>query len=367
MTVTPRERRTAPGTGQVHNGDAGDTALRVRMARLEDVDALYQLSLKTGGGFTNLPPNREDLARRVNASVSGLSRRDAGEAPAGELFMLVLEDAASGSVFGTASLFTRLGVEWPFYSYRINRLSQTCKELGKSLTSDVLHLVNDFDGCSEVGGLFLEPERRAAGAGRLIARSRYLFIAAHRDRFAARIIADLRGYQAEDGSWPFWEGLGRHFFDMEFEDADRFNSLHGNQFIANLMPKYPIYARLLPPAAQAAIGRPHRDGERAFALLAEEGFRYEGYVDIFDGGPTVVAYVDDLKAVKDHHRSEVADVRPLDGETCLDCLVAVGRGPDFRAARGRLELLPHNAVMVDNALAAALDLTPGMEILHVTF
>lgn len=341
--------------------------LRVRMARSDDIDALYRLSLKTGGGFTNLPPNRDDIARRVNASVAALSREPPEGEPPGDLYMLVLEDVASGTVFGTASLFTRLGVEWPFYSYRITRLSQTCKELSKTLTSDVLHLVNDFDGCSEVGGLFLEPDRRAAGAGRTIARSRYLFVAAHRARFADKIIADLRGYQAEDGSWPFWEGLGRHFFEMEFEDADRFNSLHGNQFIADLMPKYPIYARLLPPSAQAAIGRPHRDGERAFALLAEEGFRYEGYVDIFDGGPTVAAYVSDLKAVKDHCRATVTEVRPLDASSSHDVLAAAGHSSDFRAARGRLELLPHNAVILDEALAAALNVSPGMEILHVTF
>src|SRR5690606_14211806 len=77
-------------------------SLRVRMARPEDVDALYRLSLKTGGGFTNLPPNRDDLARRVNASVAGLSHHDAESEPGGELYMLVLEDAASGTVFGTA-------------------------------------------------------------------------------------------------------------------------------------------------------------------------------------------------------------------------------------------------------------------------
>lgn len=347
--------------------DTANGTYRVRVARPEDTEALYQLALKTGGGFTNLPPNRDDIARRVNASAKALARDGAEETSAGDLYMLVLEDAADNTVFGTASLFTRLGTEWPFYSYKINRLSQTCKELSKSLTSDVLHLVNDFDGCSEVGGLFLEPDRRASGAGRTVARSRYLFVAAHRARFAEKIIADLRGYQAEDGSWPFWEGLGRHFFQMEFEDADRFNSLHGNQFIADLMPKYPIYARLLPPAAQAAIGRPHRDGERAFALLAEEGFRYEGYVDIFDGGPTMTAYVSDLKAVKDHRRATVSDIRRIDSTSSLDVLACAGHAANFRAARGRLELLPHDAVILDEALAGALDVTPGMEILHVTF
>lgn len=340
------------------------TNLRVRTAHVDDINALYHLALKTGGGFTNLPPDQDGIARRVSASIDALSHEIVE--PSGELYMLVLEEAESGTVFGTASLFTKLGVEWPFYSYKITRISQTCKELGKSLTSDVLHLVNDFDGCSEVGGLFLEPGRRAAGAGRLIARSRYLFVASHRERFANKIIADLRGFQADDGSWPFWEGLGRHFFQMEFEDADRFNSLHGNQFIADLMPKYPIYTRLLPPAAQAAIGRPHREGERALSLLTEEGFRYEGYVDIFDAGPTVMAYVDDLKAVRDHKRSVVSDVRPLGGAG-LDVLAATGRGANFRAARGQLEPLPHNAVMIDEALAVSLGATTGTEILHVPF
>lgn len=349
------------------NDPDADSAFKVRAARPDDIEALYQLALKTGGGFTNLPPSRDEIARRVNASATALAREGEEGASAGDLYMLVLEDRTDGTVFGTASLFTRLGTEWPFYSYKINRLSQTCKELSKSLTSDVLHLVNDFDGCSEVGGLFLERGRRAAGAGRTIARSRYLFVAAHRSRFAEKIIADLRGYQAEDGSWPFWEGLGRHFFQMEFEDADRFNSLHGNQFIADLMPKYPIYARLLPPAAQAAIGRPHLEGIRAFALLAEEGFRYEGYVDIFDGGPTVTAYVNDLKAVKDHRRALVAEIRPIDSAACLDVMACTGHAADFRAARGRLELLPHNTVILDEALAAALNATPGTEILHVTF
>lgn len=344
-----------------------ENALRVRPARPEDLETLYALAMKTGGGFTNLPPNHEELSRRLNASAAALARNGDEGASEGDLYILVLEDAATGTVFGTASLFTRLGTEWPFYSYKINRLSQTSKELGKTLTSDVLHLVNDFDGCSEVGGLFLEPNRRAAGAGRLIARSRYLFVAAHRARFAEKIIADLRGYQAEDGRWPFWEGLGRHFFDMEFEDADRFNSLHGNQFIADLMPKYPIYTRLLPADAQAAIGRPHRDGERAFALLTEEGFRYEGYVDIFDGGPTVSAYVSDLKAVKDHHRARVAEVRPLDSDAGCDALTCAGHAAAFRAARGRLERLPDDSVILDDSLAATLDVSPGMEILHVSF
>lgn len=339
--------------------------LRVRPARPTDIDSLYQLALSTGGGFTNLPPDHDDLEKRVQATLKALKVE--APSPVGGLYMLVLEDIISGEVFGTASLFAKLGTEWPFYSYKINRLSQTCKELNKSLTSDVLHLVNDFDGCSEVGGLFLQPGRRSSGAGRLIARSRYMFIAQHRARFADKIIADLRGYQADDGSWPFWDGLGGHFFQMPFEEADRFNGLHGNQFIADLMPKYPIYARLLPEAAQKAMGRPHREGERALKLLQEEGFHYEGYIDIFDGGPTVMAYVDDLRAIKSHQRQVIADIASLDPRDGQDALVSCGSLADFKAAHGILKPLDDGRVIIDAVVAKALLLSPGMEINHVQF
>ena len=351
-----RARRSAPPDG----------AWRIRPAGLADLEAFLALARKTGGGFTNLPPDRTELARKLENSEAAMGP-DVHH-PGGELYLLALEEQATGVVVGTAARFSKIGTDWPFYSFRINRITQVSKQLGKSLQSDVLSLVNDFDGHAEVGGLFLDPSLRAGGLGRLLARSRYMFIAQNRNRFADLIIAELRGYQAADGRWPFWEGLGRHFLDMEFEAADRYNSLNGNQFISDLMPKYPIYVRLLPEAAQAAMGRPHPDGVRALALLQEEGFHQPGYIDIFDGGPTVVARVDDVKTVA---QSETATVGPLHAftsdEHCRDSLVAAGQASGFRAARGRLVILPDGQVAMSEALAGALDVKPGDEVRHVAF
>ena len=53
------------------------------------------------------------------------------------------------------------------------------------------------------------------------------------------------------------------------------------------MPRHPVYVNLLPPSARDAIGAVHADTAPARAMLEQEGFRYEGYVDIFDAGPTV--------------------------------------------------------------------------------
>ena len=79
----------------------------------------------------------------------------------------------------------------------------------------------------------------------LLARSRYLFIAQHRARFADRILAELRGVIDEAGGSPFWDGVAGRFFGMNFQEADEFNAVHGNQFIADLMPKHPIYTAML--------------------------------------------------------------------------------------------------------------------------
>ncbi|HEY2658198.1 MAG TPA: arginine N-succinyltransferase, partial [Caulobacteraceae bacterium] len=189
-----------------------ESAFRVRAASLDDLDAMYALALQTGGGFTNLPPDRPALAKRLERSAECFEERESPEA--GATYIVVLEDLASKRVVGTATVFGEIGVEWPFYSYRKIHLNQTSVGLRKTHKSQVLHLVNDFDGCSEVGGLFLDPAWRRGGSGRLLARSRYLFIAQMRERFAERVVADLRGYQDKHGCSPFWDAVGQHFFDM---------------------------------------------------------------------------------------------------------------------------------------------------------
>ncbi len=330
----------------------------VRPARQTDLAALIALAQKTGGGFTNLPPEPEALEKRLAISLESLAADVT--VPNGEFYMLVLEQ--EGLVTGTASLFSKLGTEWPFYSYHVTKISQTSRELGKSLTFDVLTPANEFDGFSEVGGLFLDPAHRRAGAGRLLARSRYLFIAQARSRFAEKVVADLRGFQAEDGSWPFWEGIGRHFFEMEFEAADRHNSLAGNQFIADLMPRYPIYAKLLPEAARAAMGRPHKDGVPAHRLLLEEGFRNQGYIDIFDGGPSMSAVIDDLVAVRTSSVSP-AIIKENDG---VQSMIAAGSAATFRATLGTVTQSAIGAEIAP-VTASELNISIHEKIRHVKF
>jgi arginine N-succinyltransferase len=269
-------------------------AHQVRMARTNDLDALMELAALTGGGMTNFPHDRSALAEKVAWSEQSCTTQI--DAPQDEFYLFVLENTATSRIVGTANIYSRIGVRWPFYSYKLSRVSHVSRGVGRHFSTYVLTLVNDFDDASEVGGLFLAPQARSGGLGHLLARSRYLFIAQHRQRFGTEIVAEMRGWQDGHTS-PFWEAVGRKFFDSEFLAADLHNATQGNQFIADLMPKFPIYTALLPNDAQSAIGRPHIEAEAAKAMLEAEGFVYNGYVDIFDAGPTLHARIDQLKSI----------------------------------------------------------------------
>ena len=152
--------------------------------------------------------------------------------------------------------------------------------------------------------LFLNPDFRGGGNGTLLSKSRFLFMAEHRERFNERGIAEMRGWSDEQGHSPFWEALGRKFFDMEYARADHLTAVSTKAFIAELMPRYPVYTTLLPEEAQRVIGMVHPNTEPALRMLKAEGFRYQGYVDMFDGGAAVDVLFEDIKAIK---RSRVAE------------------------------------------------------------
>ncbi len=334
---------------------------QVRPATAADLDGLMALARLTGGGFTNLPQDEGALAARIRWSEQSLAATC--EAPGDALYLMVLEERATGRIGGTACLFSEVGVRWPFYSYKITTIALRSRELDRTFRTRVLHLVNDFDGASEVGGLFLHPDLRTGGLGRLLAKSRYLFMAGHRARFADRVLAELRGVIDAQGNAPFWDAIAGRFFGMGFQEADHFNSVNGNQFIADLMPKYPVYVALLSAAAQAALGQPHPAGRAAQRMLEAEGFRFNGYVDIFDGGPTMDAETDSLKTLREAERAIVRG--HLSAEAAADVplrLVSAGRLEGFRAVAAPLMLADDGV-----ALPASSGIERGEEVLHAGF
>lgn len=332
----------------------------LRAARTDDLEPIYEMAKLTGGGFTNLPPDRDALSAKLDRAAKAFVRTD--DALGDDQFVLVLENTATGEVRGTCQLFTQVGQQWPFYSYRLTTLTQHSQELNRTVRAELLSLVTDLEGCSEVGGLFLHPGERAGGLGLLLARSRYLFIAMHRRRFADRVLAELRGIIDERGGSPFWDGVAGRFFGMSFQEADYFNAINGNQFIADLMPKHPVYVAMLDDDARSVIGLPHPSGRAAMKMLENEGFAYEGYVDIFDGGPTMTARTDQVKSVVEacRHRVERCDLEY--GERAI---IATGSLDGFRSAYGMREITSEGALAIDETAAKALGVSAGDEVWSV--
>jgi arginine N-succinyltransferase len=335
-------------------------SFRVRPATGEDFRAIYQMAKLTGGGFTNLPADRKTLVEKLARSEKSFARKE--DSQAADLYVFVLEDPKTGKIRGTCQVFGQVGVVQPFYSYHLSTLTQSSLELGKTFRNQTLSLTTDLEGSSEVGGLFLHPEMRAGGWGSLLARSRYLFIKQHRARFGDRVLAELRGVMDEVGNAPFWDALAGRFFDMTFPEADEFNAVHGTRFIADLMPKTPIYVALLAESAKAVMGQPHPSGRAALRMLEEEGFSYDRYVDIFDGGPTVTAATDKVRTIREAKPETVCEI--ADGGH-IKMLIAAGRLKSFRACSASVKRLPKKGLSIDPEAAALLEVKVGDPVIAV--
>jgi arginine N-succinyltransferase len=221
-----------------------------------------------------------------------------------------------------------VGLNEPFYNYRIGTLVHSSRELNVFSRMDTLYLSNDLTGSSELCSLFLRPEYRTGYNGKWLSKSRFLFIAQFQQLFTEKIIAEMRGFQDEGGTSPFYEGLGRHFFKMDFNHVDGLTALGKKSFIAELMPRQPLYVAYLPQDAQDVIGQVHRSTLPARKLLEQEGMHYEGYIDIFDAGPVLQGRVAELRAVRDSVLALAEEGRP--GDDTEHVLVSNTSLSDFR-------------------------------------
>lgn len=300
----------------------------VRPADFPDLPALERLARNAGIGITNFPANRERLNDKIAASRQSLLS-DVVQ-PGHESYLFVMVEQASQEIVGTCSIDAMVGVDAPFYSYRIDDVVHASPQLQIHNRVPALFLCQDYSGTTRLNALVLDKAHQSDETFALLSRARLLFIARHPERFTPKIFAEIRGESDHKGYSPFWEALGRHFFSMDFKKADYLSGISNKHFIAELMPRYPIYVPTLPMEAQDAIGVIHEDSEKVANILLEEGFVFRDYVDIFDAGPNIEARIEDLKTVV-NQRTGKALVDPN-----LNCdesyLVAAGHLEDFRVA-----------------------------------
>lgn len=330
--------------------------LVLRPIREADLAGLVALAGSTGGGLTTLPPHEEFLADRIDESLRAFRPRV--RQPGGEYYLFGLEETTTGELIGVSGIAARVGGFQPWYSYEIKREPHHHAPLGVSREIPVLHLKKEHQGPSEICSLFLRADRRRGGAGRLLSLARLMFMGAHPGRFTPTVIAEMRGYIDPTGRSPFWEAVGRHFFEFDFYRADVLCGLGEKAFIADLMPRHPIYVPLLRPEVQAAIGRVHPDTEPALALLLGQGFARAQEVDIFDAGPLVRGQLCDLKIVRETRTWTVRGTTELSPSGQPPLLLANPQ-LSFRACLGDAVFHDGDAVSLPTETLAALALAPG--------
>lgn len=339
----------------------------IRPIAHKDLAALQQIAVESGPGFTSLVDDREFLIEKIQHSID--SFQNPVTQPGQESYLFVLEDPDTGDIMGTTGIEASVGLNSPLYHYHKSQVVHHSRELGLFKRIDVLNMCNHYTGCSEICTLFLRPQFRRAYAGKLLSRVRFLFMAQHRQRFANTVIAEMRGVSSADGQSPFWNWLRTHFVDLDFPTVTQLVGAGNNSFIAELMPKYPLYTHLLSEEAQQVIGQVHEQTKPALHLLESEGFRHKGYVDLFDAGPTVEAELNQIRSVADSVECRVQAINPdtpvlnRDKNPSQGQVMAIANTgtEDFRATvTDQATYLPqHNLLQIPSQLAESLNLRDG--------
>ncbi len=131
------------------------------------------------------------------------------------------------------------------------------------------------------------------------------------------------------------------------------------QFILDLAPRHPIYAELIDPAANAAIGAVHDAGMPALALLEHEGFTRSQLIDMFDGGPTVTCPRDTIATIRKAVRWTCETGHVPEGAPML---IASDSLAKFRVIRAPV-VLGDGAARISEEAASALGVEAGATVL----
>lgn len=331
--------------------------LVVRPARESDLDQLFGLIQRSEEGLTSLKITREQLHDRIETSTFAFGR--SSRKLSGLPYVFVMEDTDAGSLVGTSSIYSKVGGYEPFYAYRIEKSIHQSVELKVYREIDVLHLNREHNGPTEIGSLFLAPEYWGKGNGKLLSLSRFLYMAEYPERFDVQTIAEMRGVIDKEGRSPLWDALGSHFFQIEFPRAVMQMSI-SKRFIAELMPEHPIYLPLLPESAQKVVGQVHRNTEPALAMLKKQGFRHQGLVDIFDGGPVVHAETRSIATIALSREYTVDQVTDFD-QTHVPLHMIAATEENFAVTVSGVNF-QEGRVQISPAAAAALQLESGSRI-----
>ncbi|MCJ1887774.1 arginine/ornithine succinyltransferase subunit alpha [Pseudomonas sp. LA21] len=332
--------------------------LVMRPAQVADLQQVQRLAADSPVGVTSLPDDAERLREKILASEASFAAEVSfnGE----ESYFFVLEDSLSGRLVGCSAIVASAGFSEPFYSFRNETFVHASRELKIHNKIHVLSLCHDLTGNSLLTSFYVERDLVNTPVAELNSRGRLLFMASHPERFADAVVVEIVGYSDDQGQSPFWNAIGRNFFDLDYSEAERLSGLKSRTFLAELMPHYPIYVPLLPDEAQESMGQVHPRAQITFDILMRDGFESDNYIDIFDGGPTLHAPISSIRSIA---QSRQVPVRIGEGgKGNRGYLVTNGQLQDFRAIVAELDWAPGKPVTLNQEAADALGVGEGASV-----
>ena len=332
--------------------------LVMRPAQMADLGEVQRLAADSPIGVTSLPDDIERLRDKIAASETSFAAEVSfnGE----ESYFFVLEDSDSGRLLGCSAIVASAGYSEPFYSFRNETFVHASRSLGIHNKIHALSMCHDLTGNSLLTSFYVDSSLVQSLFAELNSRARLLFIANHPERFADAVVVEIVGFSDENSESPFWDAVGRNFFDMSYADAERLSGIKSRTFLAELMPHYPIYVPLLPDTAQDAMGQLHPRAQVTFDILMREGFETDHYIDIFDGGPTLHARTSGIRSIAQSRVVPVRIAEPSKGGRPY--LVSNGQLQDFRAIVTELDWVPGKPVSLSVEAAEALAVVDGISV-----
>lgn len=334
----------------------------IRPITINDLETYVQYAFTACLGMASMPKNRDVLKRNIQDSLDSLSREI--EKPVNEFYLFVIENKLTGQVGGICGIYSKIGVDSPYYYYRMETL-QTKPYENLPIPKE-LHVLKPFgiiNGPSEICSLYLAREFRKEGLGRLLSLSRLLFMACFPNRFEDTIVAEMRGYVDKNNTNPFWEKVGSRFLNIQYVEILRIQE-EGRKFAANILPQYPIYVELMPQEAQDVIGKVHNNTKPALNMLLQEGFELTHDYDIFDTGPKIEAKKESIRTIQESKCATVEEI--VQGNIESESFIVCNCRLNFRACISNLKIDESGKAVIPAQLAEALLLQPGDIIRYVS-
>ncbi|MEQ1493627.1 MAG: arginine N-succinyltransferase [Terricaulis sp.] len=269
----------------------------MRAAGPADLEGFKQLREIAGAGFTSLM--LDDKAMAAKLALSEQSFASSTHVAGSERYFIALEHIESGTLAGCCGVKSTIGEVPPYFNFRMFTEAQSSNVVNR------------------------------------------------------RVVYP-------DGTSPFWEAVGRHFFKMDFAEADKLSATTDNQFILDLMPQHAIYVDLLSQEAREVVGKCHKDGEGAQRLLEWEGFAFANVVDIFDGGPLMSVQRDHIRTLRESKRYKVEPTARL--TNAKRALIAVPNIQTYRCVSAHASVA-NGVAQVDPTVLVALKVEAGCEVL----